>query len=120
MHHLGAQVNALPEYTTATINYRIDFLESVNSTLTRVESILAPIVASLNLTFDAFGSHPEVENRVVRLKMTSKSAIEPAPLTPSEGPAFELMSGTIKHVFDGAIVAPSAMIGEFIESGVDW
>ncbi|ORY76000.1 vacuole protein [Leucosporidium creatinivorum] len=104
----GIKVNALPELSTASANYRIDFLSSVNETLTRLTSILAPVVASLEMTLDAFGSHAEATNNVVRLR--SRAALEPAPLTPSHGPAFELMSGTVKHVFEGAIVAPSGMI----------
>lgn len=106
------QVNALPEYVTSTTNYRIDFLSSVSSTLSHISSILTPVVSSLNMTFDAYGSHPNTTNGVVRLKMVKGSEIEPAPITPAEGEAWELMSGTVKHVFDGAIVAPSAMIGE--------
>lgn len=108
------QVNALPEFVTSTINYRIDFLSSVNATLSRIASLLSPVVDSMDppMTFDAYGSHPHVNNSVVRLKLVPRSAIEPAPLTPSEGGAWELMSGSIKHVFEGAVVAPSAMIGE--------
>lgn len=111
--HGGVKVNALPEFTTATVNYRIDFLESVNGTATRIADLLAPVVKSFNLTFDVYGSHSHVNNNVVRLSLTSGSGIEPAPLASTEGPAFELMSGTAKHVFPGAVVAPSAMIGEF-------
>jgi Gly-Xaa carboxypeptidase len=106
------QINALPEHSSATVNYRIDFLSSVNETLTRIAHILEPVATSLNITLDAYGSHSEVENNVVRLAVVPKTNVEPAPLTPSTGPAFELMSGTIKHVFDNPIVAPSAMIGE--------
>jgi hypothetical protein len=106
------QVNALPEYVTSTTNYRIDFLSSVSSTLSHISSVLAPVVHSLNMTFDAYGSHPNATNGVVRLSVVKGSEIEPAPITPSEGEAWELMSGTVKHVFEGAVVAPSAMIGE--------
>lgn len=110
LQKLMHQVNALPELSSASANYRIDFLSSVNETLTRLASILEPVAASLNMTFDAFGTHPDATNNVVRLR--SRAPLEPAPLTPSHGPAFELMSGTVKHVFEGAIVAPSGMIGE--------
>lgn len=107
----GVKVNALPEKVEATVNYRIDFLESVASNFARIESILAPVVASLNLTFDVNGSHPDAHNLVVRLSSPAGSHIEPAPLTPARGPAFELMAGTARHVFGReTVVAPSGMV----------
>lgn len=63
------------------------------------------------MTFSTQNSHPEVTNQVVRLEVVEKSMIEVAPRTRSEGYAWELMSGTVKSVFEGAIVAPSGMIG---------
>ncbi|KAK4046749.1 hypothetical protein OIV83_005854 [Microbotryomycetes sp. JL201] len=120
----GIKVNALPEYTTATINYRIDFQSSVNETLSHIKSVLEPVVKKqFNMTFEAFESHDEdgiavqetggdevFGHGTVKLVVVGDSALEPAPLTPASGYAFDLMSGTIKHVFKGAIVAPSGMI----------
>ncbi|GAA5821772.1 hypothetical protein JCM11251_001018 [Rhodosporidiobolus azoricus] len=108
--HGGVKINALPELASASVNYRISFLSSVNATLTRISSILEPVVHSLNLTFSSYGSHSDVENNVVRLSMIGDSGIEPAPLTPAEGPAWELMAGTTKKLWPEAIIAPSAMI----------
>ena len=102
--------NALPETASASVNYRIDFLSSVNATLSHAAKVLAPVVSSFNLTLDAFGTNPEVQERVVRL--TSLDAVEPAPISPTEGPAWELIAGTGRHVFDNAIVGPSGMIGK--------
>ncbi|KAM0791887.1 hypothetical protein ACM66B_004142 [Microbotryomycetes sp. NB124-2] len=122
----GIKVNALPEYTTATINYRIDFSSSVNETLSHIKQVLSPVVKKeFNMTFSAFET-PHIDDGdlsktetggdqvfgqgKVTLVVVGDSALEPAPLTPAQGQAFELMSGTIKHVFKGAIVAPSGMI----------
>ncbi|GAA5938609.1 M20 family metallopeptidase [Sporobolomyces koalae] len=107
----GVKVNALPEYVTSTINYRIDFLSSLNETLERVSSILEPVASSLNLTYSAYdSSSDDVKNNHVRLSRVSGAGIEPAPLTPTEGRAWDLMAGTARKVFPDAIVAPSAMI----------
>ncbi|SCV73519.1 BQ2448_7445 [Microbotryum intermedium] len=106
----GVKVNALPEYTHATVNYRIKFNSSVAALKARIVSILEPIVRSANLTFDAYGSNNSTTQQVVRLIHREGSEIEPAPLTPSSGPAYELMSGTIRHVFERPIVAPSGMV----------
>ncbi|BGP73000.1 hypothetical protein NBRC10513v2_006404 [Rhodotorula toruloides] len=108
--HGGVKINALPEYASASINYRIDFLSSVNATLSRLLSILAPTVKGFNLTFDAYGSHSDIENDVVRLQVIEGSQIEPAPITPTEGTAWTLMAGTTRHVWKDAIVGPSGMV----------
>ncbi|GAA5829218.1 hypothetical protein JCM3766R1_001022 [Sporobolomyces carnicolor] len=107
----GVKVNALPEYSKATINYRIDFLSSVNETLARIASILSPVVSSLNMTFSAFDEKSESpRNNHVNLSVSPGSKIEPAPLTPTSGDAWDLMAGTARKVFPDAIVAPSGMI----------
>lgn len=66
------------------------------------------------MTFSIKGSHPDVNNHVVKLNIVQGSMIEPAPMTKSYGSAWELMGGTVRHVFPGAIVAPSGMIGELL------
>lgn len=113
------QLNALPEYTTAAVNYRIDFLSSVNATLEHVAAVIAPIAARHNLTLDAFGSNPDAHPEdgstskgVIRASVVPRTALEPAPITPTVGAPFELMSGTIKSIWQDVIVAPSGMIGE--------
>lgn len=119
----GVKVNAIPERAKATVNYRIDFLSSVNETVEHVVAVLEPLVRSLNLTLELVG-HGDDGNPVnttassavvdvVRLTVGSPSemGLEPAPLTPTRGKAFELVAGTTRHVFPEAIVAPSAMIG---------
>lgn len=60
------------------------------------------------MTFDVMGSHPDVENNVIRLE-TPGIVLEPAPITPDNGAAWDLFGGTVKAVFPGAIVVPSAM-----------
>ncbi|GAA5980377.1 hypothetical protein JCM5350_000964 [Sporobolomyces pararoseus] len=108
----GVKVNALPEYSQSTINYRIDFLSSVNETTSRIASILSPVVESLNMTFSAFDekSIDSASNNHVKLSLRPGSQIEPAPLTPTHGSAWELMAGTARKTFEDSIVAPSAMI----------
>lgn len=112
----GVKVNALPETAKATVNHRIDFTSSVNETLEYVLDVLEPVVRKLNLTL----SHPGHESvqavDVVRLDFGKRFVdspgfgLEPAPLTPTHGKAFELVAGTTRKVFADAIVAPSGMI----------
>jgi Gly-Xaa carboxypeptidase len=100
----GVKLNALPEVSS-------HFFLPQTATFERITSLLSPLVASLNLTFSVSGSHASVANSVVRLDVIKGSEIEPAPLTPAVGPAFELMSGTVKDVWSDAVVSPSGMVG---------
>ncbi|GAA6059836.1 hypothetical protein JCM10212_003748 [Sporobolomyces blumeae] len=106
----GLKMNALPETATATVNYRIDFLSSIEATKSHISTLLAPVVSSFNLTFDDFGTRPDVQQSVVRLSVVDGTAVEPAPLTPTHGPAWDFLAGTARAVFDEAIVGPSGMI----------
>ncbi|GAA5996034.1 Gly-Xaa carboxypeptidase [Rhodotorula paludigena] len=106
----GVKINALPEYASASVNYRIDFLSSVNATLERINSVVEPVVKSLGLNFSSYGSHADIGNNVVRLSVIEGSGIEPAPLTPTEGPAWDLMAGTTRHIWKDAVVTPSGMV----------
>ncbi|KAL7410316.1 hypothetical protein BDY24DRAFT_400131 [Mrakia frigida] len=108
----GIKSNALPEQASAIVNYRIDFLSSVAETIDHITDIITPITNRLNLTF-SLDNNPPVSSdaiNVVRLDFGGNPGLEPAPITRTEGPAWELMAGTTRHVFDGSVVAPSAMI----------
>lgn len=74
----------------------------------RLERAIRPIAAAMNMTFDVQGSHAHVRENVIRLEKDG-IILEPAPLTPDSGATFDLVGGTIRHVFPGAIVVPSAM-----------
>lgn len=74
----------------------------------RLVAAIGPIAKAMNMTFDVQGSHAHVRENVIRLE-TDGIVLEPAPLTPDSGDAFDLVGGTIRHVFPGAIVVPSAM-----------
>lgn len=87
----------------------IGFFESIEQVIRRVEQILAPACAASNMTLSVLPiSGTPVAPNTVELK-TFGVKIEPAPVTPVEGRAFDLMGGTIKHLFPGTIVVPSAM-----------
>lgn len=106
--------NALPETATASINYRIEYSSSVEATMSRIRSVLEPVVQRLNLTFDAYGSHVDVKNNVVHLSIVEDSEIEPAPQTPTEGAVWDMVAGTTRHIWNDAIAAPTGMMGELL------
>lgn len=87
----------------------IDFFETSQTVVDRLISIITPIAQRHNLTFSVLGSAPGIDQNVIKLESWGIT-IEPAPLTPDHGPAFELMGGTIRHLFPDTVIAPSAMV----------
>lgn len=110
----GVKVNALPELVTTMVNFRIDHSESVGSTKKHVEKLIAKVAKQNDLKFHAWKNNTS-GGRFISVDGLG-AALEPAPRTPSEGPAWELFAGTVKAAFpapDGGerIVAPFAMTG---------
>ncbi|WVF65616.1 hypothetical protein IAT40_000346 [Kwoniella sp. CBS 6097] len=104
----GIKYNALPEYVTSMTNFRIDFFETTQDTFDRLDRLLRPLAAEFNMTYVPVGQHSEISQNVIKLE-TFGIILEPAPVTPAKGPAWEFMGGTIKHLFPGSVVVPSAM-----------
>jgi len=93
---------------TSLTNYRIDLFETTQDTIDRLVRLLTPLANEMNMTFALMNEHPEVVQNVIRLE-TFGIDLEPAPLTPAEGPAWDLIGGTIKNQFPDTVVVPSAM-----------
>jgi Gly-Xaa carboxypeptidase len=85
---------------------------SVNETIQHVIDVLTPLVNSLNFTLSAFDNAPKRSNSHVTLSILNGISLEPAPITPTDSKAFELVAGTCKTVFgEKTIVAPTGMYG---------
>ncbi|ODN90740.1 hypothetical protein L198_06056 [Cryptococcus wingfieldii CBS 7118] len=95
----GIKYNALPE---------MDFFEATQNTLKRLDKILRPLAAEYNMSFASFGETPTTDENLIQLD-TMGIRLEPAPITLPTGHAWDLMGGTIKHIFPGAVVVPSGM-----------
>lgn len=80
--------NVVPERASATINSRILPGETV-------ESAIADIVATID--------DPAVQVRLLE-------GADPAPVSPSEGPAWDAIAASIREVFPDAAVAPYVML----------
>lgn len=84
--------------------------------------ILKNLASEFNLTFSAFGKHIQDGHPAKTLVLSDAfgHALEPAPITPSSGAPYQLLSGTIKATFNAhrglegdnnIIVSPGMMTG---------
>ncbi|KAF5350772.1 hypothetical protein D9758_010392 [Tetrapyrgos nigripes] len=89
--HGGVKSNALPEQASSS---------DVETHDTR---ILTPLAESFNLTFSAFGklvSEGGPSSGKLDLEsLSTRQPLEPAPVTPLDSTAFQLLSGTIRSTF---------------------
>ncbi|KAI0704317.1 hypothetical protein BC835DRAFT_817562 [Cytidiella melzeri] len=101
----GVKVNALPERVEAVVNHRIAEQSSVAELMQRFTFIMLPVAKQYNLTLHAFGSvaHSGSAGKGdIVLSDAWGTALEPAPLTPTNGDedeesrAYRLLMGTIK------------------------
>ncbi|WVQ95136.1 hypothetical protein IAU59_002230 [Kwoniella sp. CBS 9459] len=110
----GLKVNALPESVTAIVNHRINVASSVTELQERLVDVLGPVASKLNLQLEAFGKevqyhgcHSDEKSKgpkagKVILDVAWNSSLEPAPVSPFtvEDPAWRLLSGTVKGVYN--------------------
>ena len=89
----GVKVNALPELVTAQVNFRIDFSESIESTKKHVEKVVRQVAKHHGHEFTAFGKSNTTQG--ISLDVFG-IPIEPAPLTPATGGAWEMFAGTVR------------------------
>lgn len=86
----GAQAaNAIPEKAEAIVNIRVAIDSSVSEAVEHVRRAIRDDLVSIETL------HPS----------------EPSPVSPTTGPAWELVKGTIEQTFPGTIVTPYVMLG---------
>lgn len=102
----GVKVNALPERTVATVNYRIDTVSSVGAVEARIDSVLRPVVEEYNLRPNFFGDNASSTGPgSVSVFEAFNSALEPAPKTPAgNSKPWSLLSSAIRTIFEQANV----------------
>ncbi|EIM87292.1 carboxypeptidase S [Stereum hirsutum FP-91666 SS1] len=127
----GVKTNALPEQAYAIVNHRIAtdrrvisrlVVASVASTQQRDVDLLKPLAQRFNLSYVAFGNPvtPRGEHAYGTLTLSTSSTLEPAPITPSDGAPYRILSGSVKATYDshrnvegsdGLVVSPGIMTG---------
>jgi Gly-Xaa carboxypeptidase len=115
----GSKSNALPQYATADVNYRISNEQSVSDVQTALINTIKPIALKHNLDFI---TREETDNSTSALPEGTLSlswwrSLEPSPVSTHKSDSWKYFSGVIKHVFDeegegkDVLVAPSITQG---------
>ncbi|KAG9073696.1 hypothetical protein FS749_014778 [Ceratobasidium sp. UAMH 11750] len=114
----GVKSNALPELASAVVNHRIRTDSSVSALQESITSKLFPLAQKYNLTLSSFSNQNLTSGALGTLTLFDAwgTALEPAPLTPTEGKeaaAYRLLSGVIRKTRGGKqmIVSPAIMSG---------
>ncbi len=88
--HAGNKANVLPGRAEALVNFRILPGDSADSVAAHTRAVVA--------------------NNAIKIA-PSGPAFEPARISPSDAPSYQLVNRTIRELFPGMIVAPGLMIG---------
>ncbi|KAF8707397.1 carboxypeptidase s, partial [Rhizoctonia solani] len=121
----GVKANALPELASAIVNHRIRTDSSVLALQDDITAKLIPLVKEYNLTLTAF-SHVNVTiggGGNVKLSDAFNTALEPAPVSPIEGPgaaAYHLLSGVIRKTQGHKTIVSPALMGGNTDTQFYW
>ncbi|KZO99488.1 carboxypeptidase S [Calocera viscosa TUFC12733] len=121
----GVKTNALPEQSWAVVDHRISVDDSPAVVQAHLTELLTPEATRWNLSLDAFGAVVSADTedapKIGSLVLTDAfgTALEPAPVTPSEGAVWSVLGGTIKTVFAHNDGLPASVRSAKLEAGED-
>ena len=101
--HGGVKSNALPEQVKFVVNHRIDIHSSINATVENDLKFARQIAEKHNFGLSLNGEMlvPETENGYINLDVLKPLA--PAPVSPTSGPAWDILAGTAQNLFENDI-----------------
>lgn len=99
----GVKANALPEVTSFLVNHRIDIHSSVEDTLNVDVYYAKKIAKKFGYGVSFNGEYLVPETELGTIEVTVRNALEPAPISPTSGPVWDLFAGTIQNVFENGV-----------------
>ncbi|VEU21135.1 DEKNAAC102032 [Brettanomyces naardenensis] len=107
----GLKINALPEKVTVKINHRVSYDSSIDEVKEKILEYTKKVAEKYDLGVEAYGVQSEEFSDLPSgyFKLTTGTELPPAPVTVLEGnPTWNLLAGTIRHVFEDFAVYPDA------------
>ncbi|GCF00910.1 hypothetical protein ZYGM_002516 [Zygosaccharomyces mellis] len=101
----GIKANALPEVTSFLINHRIDIHSSVEETLDIDLYYAKKIANQFGYGVSLNGEYLIPETELGTVEIVTHHSLEPAPISPTSGPVWDLFTGTIQNVFENGVFA---------------
>jgi len=105
----GVKVNALPERVSATVNHRVNLGEHPSQVHKKIEKLAKEVAKKYNLTLHAFDDIEEPSS--IHLTASNDHTLEPAPVTPTSGVVYDVLSGTTRGLYPDVKMAPGIMTG---------
>ncbi|CCK71290.1 M20 family metallopeptidase KNAG_0G02320 [Huiozyma naganishii CBS 8797] len=100
----GTKINALPETVRVITNYRIDMHDSVEATVQSAIDITESVALKQNygVLFNGTYLLPPTENGYIEViqYIPMKKPLQPSPVSPSDGPLWDVLAGTIQNLFE--------------------
>lgn len=101
----GIKANALPEVSTFLANHRIDIHSSVAETVAADVAYAKQIADKYGYGLFYNGSFSVPETELGYIEINVEKSLEPAPVSPSSGPVWDILAGTIQDVFQNGVFA---------------
>lgn len=101
----GIKANALPEVTSFLVNHRIDIHSSVNETLQADLKYARKIAKKYGYGLSYNNEYLLPETELGTIEVAIVQSLEPAPVSPSSGPIWDTLAGTIQNVFENGVFA---------------
>ncbi|EJS43212.1 cps1p [Saccharomyces arboricola H-6] len=101
----GVKANALPETTRFLINHRVNLHSSVSEVFERNLEYAKKVAKKYGYGLSKNGNDfiiPETD--LGHIDVTLLRELEPAPLSPSSGPVWDVLAGTIQDVFENGVL----------------
>jgi Gly-Xaa carboxypeptidase len=100
----GLKINALPEAVTVEVNHRVAVESNTDAVRERIIHYTTTVAEKYGFSVNAFGEDVVVGDSEKGLfTITDRKSLEPAPVTPTSGKAWEILGGTTRHVFQDVV-----------------
>lgn len=100
----GLKINALPEKVTVQVNHRIAVESTTDDIKKRVAHYVTKVAKKHGFSVEAWGEAVH-DGDVSKgfFNITGPDSLNPAPVTPISGPAWDILGGTTRHVFQEVV-----------------